>query len=148
MKIITALIAGFIFGLGLIISGMANPDKVLAFLDLAGDWDPSLALVMGGAIIIGLFAFSQAKSRKTSILGLKIQLPSATRIDKRLIIGALIFGIGWGLAGICPGPALVLASTGAIKGVVFVAAMLAGMLLFEILEIFFNKNSASKPETR
>lgn len=148
MKIITALIAGFIFGLGLIISGMANPDKVLAFLDLAGDWDPSLALVMGGAIIIGLVAFRLAKSRKTSILGLQIQLPSATQIDKRLIIGALIFGIGWGLAGICPGPALVLASTGSIKGIIFVAAMLAGMLLFEILEIFFNKNSASKPETR
>ena len=132
---ITALFSGLVFGLGLILAGMTNPAKILAFLDLAGQWDPSLALVMGGAIAIGLIAFTIAKKRNHSLLGLPIQLPTLITIDKRLLLGGAAFGIGWGQAGICPGPSLVLLGTGSIKGVVFVAAMLAGMGFYEWLEI-------------
>lgn len=131
---ITAMLAGLIFGLGLILAGMADPAKVLAFLDIAGAWDPSLALVMGGAIAVGSVTFAVASRRNRSYLGLPIHLPTARVIDKRLILGSLAFGIGWGMAGICPGPALVLLGAGSSKGIVFVAAMLLGMGIFEILE--------------
>lgn len=131
---ITALLAGLIFGLGLILAGMADPAKVLAFLDITGAWDPSLALVMGGAIAVGSVAFAVAGRRNRSYLGLPMHLPTARVIDKRLVLGSLAFGIGWGMAGICPGPALVLLGTGSSKGIVFVAAMLLGMGIFEILE--------------
>lgn len=130
-----ALLSGLTFGLGLILSGMANPAKVLGFLDLAGLWNPSLAFVMGGAIGVGVIAFAIAHKRSTSLLGLPMQLPTSREIDKRLIFGGLAFGIGWGLAGICPGPALVLLGTGSVKGLVFVIAMLVGMGIFEYLEI-------------
>lgn len=130
-----ALLSGLTFGLGLILSGMANPAKVLGFLDLAGLWDPSLAFVMGGAIGVGVIAFAIARKRSTSLLGLPMHLPTSREIDKRLIFGGLAFGIGWGLAGICPGPALVLLGTGSVKGLVFVIAMLVGMGIFEYLEI-------------
>lgn len=129
-----ALASGLIFGIGLILAGMANPAKVLAFLDLAGLWDPSMALVMGGAIAIGLIAFSIAKRRPLSYLGLSIQLPTSRIIDKRLVIGGLVFGIGWGLVGICPAPAFVLLGMGSTKGIIFVIAMLVGMGIFELLE--------------
>lgn len=131
---ITALLTGLIFGLGLILAGMADPSKVLAFLDITGAWDPSLALVMGGAIAVGSVAFAVIGRRNRSYLGLPMHLPTARVIDKRLVLGSLAFGIGWGLAGICPGPALVLLGTGSIKGIVFVVAMLLGMGIFEILE--------------
>ncbi|WP_420992039.1 DUF6691 family protein [Cupriavidus sp. 30B13] len=134
LSLLSALLAGLVFGLGLILAGMANPAKVLGFLDLAGAWDPSLALVMGGAIAVGLVAFALARRRRVSLLGLPMQLPAARRIDARLAGGSLLFGIGWGLAGICPGPALVLLGAGAWQGAVFVLAMLAGMVLFEWLE--------------
>ena len=130
-----ALLSGLLFGLGLILSGMANPAKVLGFLDLAGAWDPSLALVMGGAIAVGTVAFAIAGKRDLSLLGLTIHLPTARHIDKRLVLGSLAFGIGWGLAGVCPGPALVLLGTCSVKGLVFVFAMLVGMGIFEYLEI-------------
>lgn len=130
-----ALIAGLIFGLGLILAGMANPAKVLGFLDLAGAWDPSLALVMGGAIAVASIAFALANKRETSLLGITINLPTARHIDKRLVIGGLLFGIGWGLAGICPGPAFVLLGSGSHKGLLFLIAMLVGMGIFEVLEI-------------
>ena len=128
---LTALLAGLIFGLGLLVSGMANPAKVLAFLDIAGDWDPSLALVMAGAIAVGLVAFTLARRRKTSLLGDPMRLPTATQIDRPLVLGSLGFGIGWGLVGFCPGPALVALGAGEAKALVFVAAMLGGMGLFE-----------------
>lgn len=134
VNILAALFSGLIFGIGLVIAGMANPAKVLAFLDLAGDWDPSLALVMVGAIAVGAVAFALAKRRTASLSGAPMQLPAARQIDLRLIAGSALFGIGWGLAGICPGPALVLIGAGAAKGWIFVAAMLAGMLLFHWLE--------------
>lgn len=129
-----SFLAGLIFGLGLIVSGMTNPGKVLGFLDLAGNWDPSLALVMGGAIAVGLVAFTFARKRTLSLLGLPMQLPTARQLDRRLILGSLTFGIGWGLAGICPGPGLVLLGQGAWQGAVFIIAMLAGMGIFELLE--------------
>jgi len=131
MHILISLLVGLVFGLGLIIAGMGNPQKVLGFLDLAGNWDPSLALVMGGAIPVSAIAFWLANRRGTSLLGHEITLPNTRNLDRRLIIGSLLFGIGWGLAGICPGPAIVLLGTGAWKALVFVAAMLAGMVLFE-----------------
>lgn len=130
----SALIVGLIFGLGLLVSGMANPEKVLGFLDLAGAWDPSLALVMAGAIAVGFFAFRQAARRERSLLDEPMQLPTRRDLDRRLLLGALGFGVGWGLAGFCPGPALVALGAGELKALVFVLAMLAGMGIFELLE--------------
>ncbi|SHJ96343.1 YeeE/YedE family protein [Paraburkholderia terricola] len=134
MLILNALLAGLIFGVGLIVSGMANPAKVLGFLDLAGNWDPSLAFVMGGAIAIGVVGFAIARRLKRSVLGVPMSLPKATRIDRRLLAGSALFGAGWGLAGFCPGPALVSAGSGEPKAVLFVAAMLVGMQIFSLLE--------------
>lgn len=134
MFILSSLLAGLVFGLGLIVSGMANPAKVLGFLDLAGSWDPSLALVMGGAILVGFFGFLAAKKRTVSLLGAAMKLPNSRKIDKRLVLGSLLFGAGWGLAGFCPGPGLVALGLSEPKALVFVAAMLAGMLVFEGLE--------------
>jgi uncharacterized membrane protein YedE/YeeE len=130
--------AGFVFGLGLLVSGMVNPAKVLGFLDLAGAWDPSLALVMAGAIAVGAGAFALMKKRTRTLLGAPVLLPGARKIDRRLILGSLVFGVGWGLAGICPGPALVLAGTGSAKGLVFLVSMIAGNGIFE----FFEKRAA------
>ncbi len=127
----TALMAGLVFGLGLLVSGMANPAKVLAFLDLTGRWDPSLAFVMVGAIAIAAIAFAVAKRMPRSLSGAPMRMPAATAIDARLVIGGLLFGIGWGLAGFCPGPALVAAAAGHGKAVLFCGAMLMGMFAFE-----------------
>jgi uncharacterized protein len=124
---------GVLFGLGLIVSGMINPAKILAFLDLAGPWDPSLIFVMGGAVLVGLIAFYLAKKRTQSFFGGAMHIPTRRDIDRPLIIGSALFGAGWGLAGFCPGPALVSLGTGELKAAVFVIAMLAGMLLFELL---------------
>lgn len=134
MSLFFSLLAGLIFGLGLIVAGMANPAKVLGFLDIGGLWDPSLALVMAAAVAIATLGFAWAKKRKTSLLGQPLQLPTATRVDRRLMGGSMLFGIGWGLAGICPGPALVLLGTGIYKGVIFTAAMVAGMAIFSLIE--------------
>jgi uncharacterized membrane protein YedE/YeeE len=125
---------GLVFGLGLIISGMTDPGKVLGFLDLAGLWDPSLAFVMGGAILVGVLAFALARKRSTSVLGGPMQLPTARHIDRRLVLGSLLFGVGWGIAGFCPGPAIVSLGAGEPKAAVFVLAMLAGMGVFEWLD--------------
>lgn len=124
---IAALLSGLVFGLGLILSGMGNPAKVQNFLDFFGQWDPSLALVMGGAIAVGLIAFRWAKRRKTALLGDAIQLPASTVIDRQLLTGSALFGIGWGMAGFCPGPAIMNLSTLTPQVWLFVAAMLAGM---------------------
>ncbi len=145
MMLVTSLLAGLVFGLGLIVSGMANPAKVLGFLDLAGAWDPSLALVMGGAVGVGSLAFFVVRRRTLSLLGREMKLPTAHRIDRRLVFGSLLFGIGWGLAGICPGPALVMLGMGEVKGVVFAAAMLAGMGFFELFERL-RQSGASRTE--
>ena len=134
MAVFTALLAGLVFGLGLLVSGMANPAKVLGFLDLAGQWDPSLAFVMGGAVAVGSIAFLLARRRTLTLIGLEMRLPTANHIDRRLIVGSTIFGIGWGIAGFCPGPALVALGMGEAKAIAFVVAMLLGMGLFELLE--------------
>jgi uncharacterized membrane protein YedE/YeeE len=134
MHIVMALVAGLVFGLGLIVSGMTDPSRVVGFLDLAGRWDPSLAFVMGGAILVGLVAFRFAAGRDRSLLGDVMRLPGATRIDRRLVLGGLVFGAGWGLAGYCPGPALASLAAGGSKPLIFSAAMLAGMVIFEVLE--------------
>jgi uncharacterized membrane protein YedE/YeeE len=134
MLVFTSLLAGLVFGLGLIVSGMANPAKVIGFLNLAGPWDPSLAFVMAGAIAVGSGAFFVARRRSVSLLGAAMKLPTARDIDRRLVLGSLVFGVGWGLAGFCPGPGLVALGMGEFKALVFVAAMLVGMGAFELLE--------------
>lgn len=134
MLVLTSLLAGLLFGLGLIISGMANPVKVQGFLDLAGNWDPSLALVMAGAIGIGGVTFMLARRRQLSLLGLPMQLPANNTITARLVLGSAAFGIGWGMAGFCPGPALVAMGAGYPKAAGFVAAMVVGMGVFELAE--------------
>ena len=121
--------AGLLFGIGLLLSGMTDPGKVQGFLDLAGAWDPSLAFVMGGGVLVGLIAFSAAKKRRASVMGALFHWPQITQIDKPLVIGSLLFGIGWGLAGFCPGPALVALASGYDKALVFVLAMLLGMVV-------------------
>jgi uncharacterized protein len=131
---LTSLASGLVFGLGLLISGMANPDKVIGFLDLAGAWDPSLAFVMGGAILVGVVAFAISKKRTMSFLGQPMRMPTSTDIDKKLILGGVLFGLGWGLAGFCPGPALVSITSLDPKVLLFVGSMLAGMLVFELFE--------------
>jgi uncharacterized membrane protein YedE/YeeE len=134
MPALFALLAGLVFGVGLIVSGMANPAKVIAFLDVFGAWDPSLVFVMGGAIAVASIGFALAGRRTTALLGEPMALPSSRSIDRRLVLGSVAFGVGWGLAGFCPGPALVALGAGEAKAVVFVAAMLAGMLLFEWMQ--------------
>ena len=134
MRILTSFAAGLLFGLGLLLSGMANPAKVIGFLDVAGAWDPSLALVMVGAIATALVPFTWAKRRERSLLDAPMRLPSKRELDGRLIGGSLVFGIGWGVAGICPGPAIAVLLSGHWQVVLFVLAMLGGMLLFSALE--------------
>jgi len=134
MKNVLALISGLVFGFGLILSGMANPAKVIGFLDIAGSWDPSLAFVMGGAIAIGLFAFKYAETRDTTLLGEELNLPRNNTIDKRLIGGSLVFGAGWGLGGFCPGPGLVSLGMGYSGGIIFALSMVVGMLAFELIQ--------------
>lgn len=134
MPTLIAFVVGLVFGIGLILAGMTDPAKVLGFLDLAGHWDPSLALVMGGAILVGLAGFRVAGKRSRSLLGDPMHLPSATRIDRRLVLGSLAFGAGWGLAGFCPGPALASLATGGARVALFTGAMLAGMIVYELLE--------------
>jgi uncharacterized membrane protein YedE/YeeE len=140
MASLFAFVAGLVFGLGLIVAGMVNPAKILGFLDIAGKWDPSLALVMAGAIAVGLVAFALARRRTMSALGLPMQLPSASTVDARLVGGSLVFGIGWGLAGFCPGPAIVAIGAGHPKAAVFVAAMLLGMGAFELIQRNLTRN--------
>lgn len=127
-------LVGLLFGWGLLLSGMTDPGKVQGFLDPFGAWDPSLAFVMGGAIAVGVFAFALAKRRTTTFLGGVMQMPAARHIDKPLVVGSLMFGAGWGLAGFCPGPGIVAMAAGQPKAAVFVAAMLAGMLVFKLLD--------------
>ena len=140
----TELLTGLLFGLGLMASGMTDPGKVIGFLDLFGTWDPSLALVMGGAIMVGVFAFAVAKKRTTTFLGGVMRVPTSTHMDKRLVLGSLMFGAGWGLAGFCPGPALVSMADGQPKALLFVVAMLVGMWGFELMERFVHAPRQAK----
>jgi uncharacterized membrane protein YedE/YeeE len=134
MNALAAFAAGLVFGIGLIVSGMTDPGKVIGFLDLAGRWDPSLAFVMGGAILVGYFSFAAAGRRGRTFLGGAMHLPTRRDIDARLVAGSAVFGIGWGLAGFCPGPALVALGAGIDQAALFVAAMLAGMVIYDAAE--------------
>jgi hypothetical protein len=134
VSVLAALAAGLVFGVGLILSGMTDPGKVKGFLDVAGNWDPSLAFVMGGAILVGFFAFRRAGRRGRTFLGGALHLPNRRDVDLRLLGGSIVFGVGWGLAGFCPGPALVSFASGVDQAAVFVAAMLGGMLAYTAAE--------------
>lgn len=138
MNAICAFAIGLIFGMGLILSGMTDPSMIIGFLDVAGDWDPSLAFVMGGAILVGFVAFRFARRRTVSFLGGAMHIPNMWEIDRRLVLGSLAFGVGWGLAGYCPGPAVVALGAGHDKAVVFVIAMIAGMALYESADRVFH----------
>lgn len=133
MRALSGFIAGLLFGAGLLLAGMADPAKVLAFLDIAGQWDPSLALVMIGAIAAAWWPMRWARGHSAALLGGPMQLPHRRDVDRRLVGGSLVFGIGWGLAGMCPGPALVLLPAGYWQAWLFVASMLGGMVVFEWL---------------
>lgn len=132
MQIITSGIAGLIFGMALILSGMTDPYKVISFLDFTGLWDPSLTFVMAGAVFFGTLVFGYAKHRNTTLLGGVMHLPTNNKIDLRLVLGSLLFGVGWGLAGYCPGPAITSLTQGD-KPLIFVLSMIIGMAFYEIV---------------
>ena len=134
LKNMIGLLAGLLFGFGLLISGMTDPVKVQGFLDVFGAWDISLALVMGGGLIVALVGVQLAKRQQSSWIGTLIEMPSKTTINSKLLIGAMLFGIGWGLVGICPGPGIVLLGTGEWQAYVFIPAMIVGMLIYQWLE--------------
>ncbi len=133
MSILINLAAGLLFGCGLILSGMADPAKVLNFLDLAGTWDPSLAFVMLGAISVTALGYALAQRRKAPVLEPAFDLPPTSPVDRPLIIGSAIFGLGWGLSGFCPGPALTSLILAAPGTLVFVPAMFAGMAVADVM---------------
>ena len=134
MHLVSFFLVGLVFGLGLILSGLIDPGKVLAFLDLAGAWDPSLLFTMGGAVLVSAAGFRLAKRRGRALFGAPIRFPASTGIDRRLVLGSAAFGVGWGLAGFCPGPALASLGAGVEEPLLFVMAMVAGMGLFELFE--------------
>ncbi|WP_426243579.1 DUF6691 family protein [Psychrobacter sp. TWP2-1-2] len=134
LKNIIGLLAGLLFGFGLLISGMTDPVKVQGFLDVFGAWDISLALVMGGGLMVAIVGVQLAKRQQTSWIGSSIEMPTKTTINKKLLIGAMLFGIGWGLVGICPGSGIVLLGTGQWQAYVFIPAMIVGMLVYQWLE--------------
>jgi uncharacterized protein len=148
MALVVTFVAGLVFGVGLIVSGMTNPAKILGFLDITGKWDPSLGLVMAGAVAVSGVAFALARRRTVSALGLPMQLPTARTIDVRLVGGSLLFGVGWGLAGFCPGPAIVTLGAGYVKSCVFVVAMVLGMGAFELIERTRMRDESGVPTQR
>ena len=132
-QITSAFAVGLLFGLGLVVSGMADPAKVLAFLDVTGRWDPSLALVMAGAVAVSAAGYHLTRRRGRPVLAPRLDVPARRDLDARLIAGAAIFGLGWGLAGLCPGPALTILTIAPAEAVTFVMAIIAGMLLFRLV---------------
>lgn len=131
-RVIVALVAGVLFGAGLVISQMVNPARVLGFLDVAGSWDPTLAFVMAGALCVSVPASWLMRRRARPLLDASFHMPPKAQIDRPLIAGAVLFGLGWGLAGFCPGPALVALGGGTVKAVIFVIAMAVGMVLYRL----------------
>lgn len=143
MRLITAYIIGLIFGIGISISGMANPAKVLNFFDIAGNWDPSLIFVMGGALVVTFIGYRFVLAKPAPVLEQRFQLPTSTRLDLRLIGGSAIFGVGWGIAGFCPGGALPALGTGRSEVFVFVAALLAGIVIAKTFVRIMEQRSAA-----
>lgn len=131
---VIGLLAGLVFGIGLLLSGMAQPEKVLGFLDVTGAWDPSLAFVMGGAIGVGVVVFGIAGRTPRTWLGEKLELVKLTQIDARLVLGSVAFGVGWGLVGFCPGPVVVALGTGSMDAIIFFVSMIGGMAIYRVLE--------------
>ena len=129
---LSALAAGLLFGLGLVVSQMTNPEKVIGFLDLFGQWDPSLAFVMGGALIVTTIGYRLTTKYPRPLFDTSFQIPANQQIDKRLAMGSVLFGAGWGLVGLCPGPAVAALTIGGLPVIVFFFAMGAGMALFEL----------------
>ena len=147
LRILAALGLGTLFGAGLTISQMVNPAKVLGFLDVTGHWDPSLAFVMGGALLVTTPAFALARRRGAPLLGASFAIPTRRDLDARLIGGAVVFGLGWGLAGFCPGPALASLGLGVPATYPFVAAMIAGTLVVRWLDASRQRASSLEPQT-
>jgi uncharacterized membrane protein YedE/YeeE len=133
-RILASILCGILFGIGLVISDMVNPARVLAFLDVGGNWDPSLAFVMGGALIPSSIAYAIKKSRSRPAFDTQFHVPTSRSIDTRLILGAALFGLGWGLVGLCPGPAIASLVTGRWETALFAVAMLAGMFAYRIVQ--------------
>jgi hypothetical protein len=133
--ILSSLLAGTVFGLGLGIAEMTNPARVIGFLDIAGVWDPTLGLVLGAALAVGIPGFALVRRRREPLVEGRFQLPTRKNIDAPLIAGAVIFGVGWGIAGLCPGPAFAALSTGSGLVFLFVAAMLGGMFLHRLMPV-------------
>lgn len=127
-----ALVSGALFGIGLTVSRMIDPSRVIGFLDVAGVWDPTLAFVMAGALAVFIPAFAFIRKREKTLTGLPMDLPGTKDIDKPLVVGAVLFGIGWGLGGFCPGPGIAALAFGLTKPMVFVGAMIVGMVGFEL----------------
>jgi uncharacterized membrane protein YedE/YeeE len=136
MKTIGEFLVGLVFGFGLLLSGMTDPAKVIGFLNVTGVWDPSLAFVMGGAVLLSFFAFRISRNWSSSLLGRVIILSDSKYIDAKLVLGSALFGIGWGLSGFCPGPAITSLASGEIKSLIFVAAMMIGMGLETLSQRF------------
>jgi uncharacterized membrane protein YedE/YeeE len=132
-RAVSAFAVGLLFGLGLLVSGMANPAKVLAFLDVTGRWDPSRAFVMAGAVAVSAAGTLIARRRGRPLLAPRLEIPTRRDLDPRLLAGAAVFGVGWGLIGLCPGPALTLLTVAPAPAATFVAAMVIGMLLFRLV---------------
>ena len=145
MTIFIAFVIGIVFGTGILISGMANPAKVLNFFDVAGSWDPSLMFVMGGAVATTFIGYRMVQARKEPILARSFQMPTAIQIDPKLIAGAAIFGVGWGLAGFCPGAALPALGTGRTEVVIFVASLIAGIVVARLIASGGNRNPVGNP---
>ncbi len=131
-RLLSALASGLLFGAGLVVSDMINPARVLAFLDVTGNWDPSLAFVMGGALIPSAIAYAIRNRRREPLFDVAFHVPSTRTLDRRLVAGAILFGLGWGLVGLCPGPAIAALTTGRWEAGLFTAAMLAGVVLFRV----------------
>ncbi len=133
MRFVSAFVVGTLFGLGLAVSGMMNPAKVLGFLDVLGAWDPTLAFVMAGGLAVTIPGFYLVRKRQGSLFGGAFQIPTRKDIDWKLVVGSLTFGVGWGIAGFCPGPAVAALSSGLPEVLLFMAALLSGMLLHKLL---------------
>ena len=131
MRLLISYFSGVVFSVGLVISGMTNPNKVIGFLDIFGNWDASLAFVMGGAVILNLFTFHIIKKRKKPVFTKGFEWPNAKEIDSKLIIGSSLFGVGWGISGICPGPGIVNLTLLNTNAVVFIISMISGMILYK-----------------
>ena len=144
MPVLAALVCGLVFGVGLAVGGMTNPAKVLGFLDVTGTWDPSLAFVMGGAVLVNALAFRRIRQHRNPWFDVKFHLPTRKDIDRQLLAGAALFGVGWGLGGFCPGPILVSLGAGARAALILLPSMVGGMLLFRAYDTWQRQDTGEE----